>query len=149
MLGPAPAQMLVIQLIRQEVYKLCHFQCAPEHSVMVTHLILGVIFLAVFATTVANAGTLHTSMQKSVTSCIFLKRFTYRNHENLFADIKVVCAKDSVKITWRVSPELVPYAARLFLGNCMPSRLDVLPTGEGDAQFNYQFTDCKFKRMVI
>ncbi|XP_070774958.1 zona pellucida sperm-binding protein 3-like [Enoplosus armatus] len=85
---------------------------------MVTHLYLGVIIVAVFATTVANA------------------------------DIEVVCAKDSVRITWRISAELVPHAARLFLGNCMPSQLNVLPTGEGEAQFNYQFADCKFKRLM-
>ncbi|XP_044224924.1 zona pellucida glycoprotein 3f, tandem duplicate 2 [Thunnus albacares] len=84
---------------------------------MVTHLYLGVIILAVFATTVA-------------------------------ADIQVVCAKDAVRITWKISAELVPHAARLFLGNCMPSRLNALPTGEGEAQFNYQFADCKFKRRM-
>ncbi|XP_070830940.1 zona pellucida sperm-binding protein 3-like [Chaetodon trifascialis] len=85
---------------------------------MVTHLYLGVIILAVFAAAVANA------------------------------DIKVVCAKDSVKITWKISAELVPHAARLFLGSCMPSQLNVLPTGEGEAHFNYQFADCKFKRLM-
>ncbi|KAI3375290.1 hypothetical protein L3Q82_021791 [Scortum barcoo] len=85
---------------------------------MVSHLYLGVIILGAFATTVANT------------------------------DINVVCAKDSVKITWRISAELVPNAARLFLGNCMPSQLKVLPTGEGEAQFNYQFSYCKFKRLL-
>lgn len=55
--------MLIIQLIWQEVYKLCQFQCGLDHSVMVTHLYLGVTFLVtVFATTVAetvaNAGIL-------------------------------------------------------------------------------------------
>ncbi|XP_070701035.1 zona pellucida sperm-binding protein 3-like [Pempheris klunzingeri] len=85
---------------------------------MVTHRCLGVIILAVFATTVANAS------------------------------IKVVCAKDSVRITWRINAELVPHAARLFLGSCMPSKLDTLPTGEGEAHFDYQFDDCKFKRQV-
>ncbi|KAM7378843.1 hypothetical protein PAMP_004438 [Pampus punctatissimus] len=85
---------------------------------MVTHLYLGVIILAVFATTAAKP------------------------------DIQVACEKDSVRITWRISAELVPYAARHFLGNCMPSHLKVLPTGEGEAQFNYQFADCRFKRLM-
>ncbi|XP_041658468.1 zona pellucida glycoprotein 3f, tandem duplicate 2 [Cheilinus undulatus] len=85
---------------------------------MVTHFYLGVIFVAVFATTVANA------------------------------DISVICAKDSVRITWRISAELVPHAARLFLGSCMASRFRVLPTGEGEAQFNYKLNDCKFKKRM-
>ncbi|KAM6989366.1 zona pellucida glycoprotein 3f, tandem duplicate 2 isoform 2-T2 [Tautogolabrus adspersus] len=85
---------------------------------MVTHLYLGVILVAVFAATVANA------------------------------DINVVCAKDSVKITWRITAELVPHAARLFLGNCMASRLNILPNGEGEAQFNYKFVDCKFRKLM-
>ncbi|XP_028283705.1 uncharacterized protein LOC114450014 [Parambassis ranga] len=76
------------------------------------------VILAVFATSVANA------------------------------DITVDCAIDSVKVTWRISAELVPYAARLFLGSCMPSQLKVLPSGEGEAYFNYMFTACKFKRLV-
>ncbi|XP_040911278.1 zona pellucida glycoprotein 3f, tandem duplicate 2 [Toxotes jaculatrix] len=85
---------------------------------MVTHLYLGVIILAVFATSITNA------------------------------DIKVICAKDSVRITWRINAELVPYAARLFLGSCMPSQLNVMTTGEGEAQFNYKFADCKFKKLI-
>ncbi|KAM9349982.1 zona pellucida glycoprotein 3f, tandem duplicate 2 [Symphorus nematophorus] len=85
---------------------------------MMSHLYLCVIILAVFATTVADA------------------------------EINVVCEKDSVKITWKIGAELVPHAARLFLGSCMPSQLNVLPTGEGEAHFNYQFTDCKFKRRM-
>ncbi|XP_075954527.1 zona pellucida sperm-binding protein 3-like [Anarhichas minor] len=85
---------------------------------MGTHLYLGVIILAVFATTVANA------------------------------EIKVVCAKDSIKITWKINAELVPYAARLFLGTCMASGFNVLPSGEGEAEFNYGFADCKFKRQM-
>ncbi|XP_036939490.1 zona pellucida glycoprotein 3f, tandem duplicate 2 isoform X1 [Acanthopagrus latus] len=83
---------------------------------MMPQLYLGVLILAVFATAVANP------------------------------EINVVCEKDSVRITWRISAELVPHAARLFLGNCMPSRLNVLPSGEGEAHFNYKFADCKFKR---
>lgn len=76
--------------------------------------------------------------------------FIYRNWQcsNVFADVKVVCEKDSVRITWRISAELVPNASRLFLGSCMPSQLKVLPTGEGDAHFNYQLGDCKFKKQV-
>lgn len=45
----APTHMLTIQLIWQEVYKLCQHQCFLDHSVMLTHLYLGVIFLAVLA----------------------------------------------------------------------------------------------------
>lgn len=67
----------------------------------------------------------------------------------MFADIDVVCEKDSVNITWRINAELVPYAARLFLGNCMPSKLKILPTGEGEALFNYKLVDCKFRRRVM
>ncbi|XP_062273074.1 zona pellucida sperm-binding protein 3-like [Scomber scombrus] len=85
---------------------------------MVTHLYLGVIILAVFATTVANA------------------------------DIQVACAKDSVKIIWKIGADLVPNAARLFLGNCMASHLDVLPTGEGEVEFNSPFAECKFKKLL-
>ncbi|XP_042354434.1 zona pellucida glycoprotein 3f, tandem duplicate 2 isoform X2 [Plectropomus leopardus] len=85
---------------------------------MVTHLYLSVTILALFATTVANA------------------------------EIKVDCGKDSISIKWRINAELVPHAARLFLGSCMPSRLNVLPSGEGEAQFNYRFADCKFKRLM-
>ncbi|XP_029309677.1 uncharacterized protein LOC115022737 [Cottoperca gobio] len=65
-----------------------------------------------------------------------------------YADIKVVCGKGSIKITWKISAELVPHASRLFLGNCMASQLTVLPSGEGAAQFNYHYTDCKFKRVT-
>lgn len=50
--------MLIIQLIWQEVYKMCQFQVDLDLSVMVTQLCLAVIILAVFATTVANAGIL-------------------------------------------------------------------------------------------
>ncbi|XP_039999257.1 zona pellucida glycoprotein 3f, tandem duplicate 2 isoform X2 [Xiphias gladius] len=85
---------------------------------MVTQFYLGVLIWAVYTTTVANA------------------------------DIKVVCAKDSVMITWRISAEMVPHAARLFLGSCMPSHLNVMTTGEGEAQFNYQFAECKFKKLI-
>lgn len=82
---------------------------------------------------------------------MWLKCLMYRNwhYENWFAEINVVCEKDSVRITWRISAELVPHAARLFLGNCMPSRLNVLSSGEGEAHFNYKFADCKFKRGVM
>ncbi|XP_038574664.1 zona pellucida sperm-binding protein 3-like [Micropterus salmoides] len=85
---------------------------------MVTNLYLGVTIVAFFAAAIANA------------------------------DIQVVCAKGSVRITWRINAELVPYAVRLFLGNCMPSQLDVLSSGEGVAHFDYQFSDCKFKRQM-
>ncbi|XP_068594401.1 zona pellucida sperm-binding protein 3-like isoform X2 [Cebidichthys violaceus] len=85
---------------------------------MATHLYLGVIILAVFATTIANAV------------------------------IKVVCAKDLIRITWKIKAEMVPHAARLFLGTCMASDFDVLPSGEGEAEFIYGFNDCKFKRQM-
>lgn len=61
----------------------------------------------------------------------------------------MVCANNSVRVTWRVNAELVPYAARLFLGNCMASQWKVLPSGEGEAQFNYMFSECKFTKMVL
>lgn len=67
----------------------------------------------------------------------------------IFPDINVVCANNSVRVTWRVNPALVPYAARLFLGNCMASQWNVLPSGEGEAQFNYTFSECKFTKMVL
>ncbi|KAM3866149.1 zona pellucida sperm-binding protein 3-like [Diretmus argenteus] len=63
------------------------------------------------------------------------------------ADILVECLKDSVNITWTITPDVVP--ARLFLGNCMASQFSVLPTGERVATFNYKLDDCKFKREVI
>ncbi|XP_047445724.1 zona pellucida sperm-binding protein 3-like [Mugil cephalus] len=85
---------------------------------MVTHLYLGVIILSVFATTVANAA------------------------------IQVHCGEGSVAVTWRISAEFVPHAARHFLGNCKPSHLEVLPTGEGNVLFNYNFADCKFKKRI-
>lgn len=66
----------------------------------------------------------------------------------VFADINVVCEKHSVKITWTIAPELVPYAARFFLGNCMPSTLNVLPNKSGELYFEYNFDQCRFKRKV-
>lgn len=67
----------------------------------------------------------------------------------VFADINVVCERNLMKITWKIAPELVPYAARFFLGNCMASKLNYLPTGDGELSFNYNFAECKFKRLVI
>ncbi|XP_028987880.1 zona pellucida glycoprotein 3f, tandem duplicate 2 [Betta splendens] len=64
------------------------------------------------------------------------------------ADIEVACENNSVNITWRIGAELVPNAARFFLGSCMPSQLEIMPTGEGAVLFNYQFTECKFKRRI-
>lgn len=69
-------------------------------------------------------------------------------HKTLSADIKVVCGKDSVQITWRISAEFVPLAARFFLGNCIRSDLKVLPNGEAEALFDYKLVDCKFKKRV-
>ncbi|KAF1383353.1 hypothetical protein PFLUV_G00131040 [Perca fluviatilis] len=85
---------------------------------MVAQLFLGVVIMAVFATTDANTA------------------------------IKVVCEQDSIMITWRINAELVPHAARLFLGSCLPSKFNVLPSGEGEAEFNYKLVNCKFKRLV-
>uniref|UniRef100_A0A3Q2CI27 Zona pellucida glycoprotein 3f, tandem duplicate 2 n=1 Tax=Cyprinodon variegatus TaxID=28743 RepID=A0A3Q2CI27_CYPVA len=85
---------------------------------MITHFCLGVAFLAALATAVADPG------------------------------IKVVCAKDSVRVTWKVAPQFVPYAARFFLGSCMPSGWKVLPNGEGEATFNYKFYDCRFTKQL-
>lgn len=64
-------------------------------------------------------------------------------------DIKVVCARDSVKVKWRVSSPFVPYAARLFLGSCMPSKWQLLPSGDGEAFFDYKFSECKFTKQVM
>lgn len=66
----------------------------------------------------------------------------------MFADIQVSCAKDSLKITWKINAEFVPNAARHFLGSCRASRFNVLPTGQGELEFSYPFTDCKFRRLV-
>ncbi|XP_017276315.2 zona pellucida glycoprotein 3f, tandem duplicate 2 [Kryptolebias marmoratus] len=63
-------------------------------------------------------------------------------------DIKVMCEKDSIRVIWRVGPQFVPYAARFFLGSCMPSKWTVLPTGEGEARFNYRFSDCRFTKQI-
>ncbi|XP_062285137.1 uncharacterized protein LOC133990750 [Scomber scombrus] len=52
------------------------------------------------------------------------------------------------KITWKIGADLVPNAARLFLGNFMASRFNVLPTGEREVKFNYQFADCKFQGLI-
>ncbi|KAK2821954.1 hypothetical protein Q5P01_022019 [Channa striata] len=85
---------------------------------MVMQLYLGAIILAVYATTFA------------------------------YADIQVLCENNSVSVTWRISAEFVPYAARLFLGSCTPSQLNVMPTGEGEVLFNYPFADCRFKKLI-
>ncbi|KAK1898282.1 Zona pellucida sperm-binding protein 3 [Dissostichus eleginoides] len=85
---------------------------------MGTQLYLGVIVVMLFATTVANA------------------------------EIKVQCEKDSISITLTIPSRLRQYAARYFLGNCMPSRFNVLPSGEGKAEFNYKLADCNFKRLM-
>lgn len=66
----------------------------------------------------------------------------------MFADIELVCEVNVVKITWRIAPELVSYAARFFLGNCMASTLNVLPSDEGELYFEYSFDQCRFRRKV-
>ncbi|XP_072296564.1 zona pellucida sperm-binding protein 3-like [Eucyclogobius newberryi] len=70
------------------------------------------------------------------------------NTNCLFSDIKVSCLKNSVIITWRVPSDLVPYAARVFLGNCQSSKFDVLPTGEGEVRFHYPFAECRFRKQI-
>ncbi|XP_008332968.3 zona pellucida glycoprotein 3f, tandem duplicate 2 [Cynoglossus semilaevis] len=110
--------MLITELMRQEVYKVSFFQTASHCLVMVTHRYLGVVILAVFATTVTNA------------------------------EITVTCGKDSVKIRWEFGADWVPNASRLFLGSCRASQLNVLPTSQGEALFNYPFSACKFKKLM-
>lgn len=63
-------------------------------------------------------------------------------------DIKVTCLKDSVRITWRISPHLMPNATRFFLGNCKRSSFDTLPTGIGELHFDYKFAECRFKERL-
>ncbi|KAM9458821.1 zona pellucida sperm-binding protein 3-like [Salvelinus alpinus] len=63
-------------------------------------------------------------------------------------DFNVDCEKHSIKVTWKVSPELVENAARLFLGHCVPSTFSVLPTGEGMATFHYNLNGCAIKKRV-
>ncbi|XP_064782327.1 uncharacterized protein LOC135506849 [Oncorhynchus masou masou] len=63
-------------------------------------------------------------------------------------DFNVDCEKHSIKVTWKVSPELVEHAARLFLGHCVPSTFSVLPTGEGMATFHYNLNGCAIKKRV-
>lgn len=79
----------------------------------------------------------------------FVRAWLKLNLVLCFADINVECEKNSVKITWKIAPELVPYAARFFLGNCMASKLNYLTTGEGELYFSYKFAECKFIRLVI
>nr|XP_040027237.1 zona pellucida sperm-binding protein 3-like [Gasterosteus aculeatus aculeatus] len=64
------------------------------------------------------------------------------------SDIKVVCGKDFIRIKWKISAELVPKAARLFLGTCMATTLNVLPSGEGEVYFNQKLADCQFQRLI-
>ncbi|XP_061587452.1 uncharacterized protein LOC133452247 [Cololabis saira] len=85
---------------------------------MVTHLYLGVVIFAVFAVAVGQPA------------------------------IKVICSKDSISVKWRVGPQLVPYAARLFIGSCTPSEWRVLDSGEGEASFDYKFSECGFARKM-
>ncbi|KAM8851395.1 zona pellucida glycoprotein 3f, tandem duplicate 2 isoform 2-T4 [Spinachia spinachia] len=99
-------------------YKTGRFLQAQDDSVMATFLYLGVILLAAHATAIANS------------------------------DIKVDCGKDSVRIKWKISAELVPNAARLFLGTCMATTLNVLPSGEGEVYFNQKLAQCHFQRLL-
>ncbi|XP_077471756.1 zona pellucida sperm-binding protein 3-like [Stigmatopora argus] len=63
--------------------------------------------------------------------------------------ITIYCQKDFVNITWTISPELAPYAARLFLGNvCIRSSMNSLPNGDWELHFDYSFRDCKFKKKI-
>uniref|UniRef100_A0A8C7YF16 Zona pellucida glycoprotein 3f, tandem duplicate 2 n=1 Tax=Oryzias sinensis TaxID=183150 RepID=A0A8C7YF16_9TELE len=102
----------------REYYKIHSFQSVLNQLVMGTCLYLGAVILAVFIAAGAEP------------------------------DIKVVCARDSVKVKWRVSSPFVPYAARLFLGSCMPSKWQLLPSGDGEAFFDYKFSECKFTKQI-
>lgn len=53
-----------------------------------------------------------------------------------------------MKIRWEFGADWVPNASRLFLGSCRASQLNVLPTSQGEALFNYPFSACKFKKLV-
>ncbi|XP_038859168.1 uncharacterized protein LOC120055372 [Salvelinus namaycush] len=70
------------------------------------------------------------------------------NSETQIPNFNVDCEKHSIKVTWKVSPELVENAARLFLGHCVPSTFSVLPTGEGMATFHYNLNGCAIKKRV-
>lgn len=125
--------------------------CVWDPLVMVIHFCLGFVVLAVLATAVADPGIclIHLyGCTAAVCAFFFFFLWSWNNSGPLSADIKVVCAKDSMRVTWRVAPQFVPYAARFFLGSCMPSLWKVLPTGEGEAHFNYKFYDCKFTKRV-
>lgn len=63
-------------------------------------------------------------------------------------DINVTCLKDSVSIIWRIRADLVPHAARFFLGNCKYSDFHVLASGVGELLFDYRLDGCKFKRQI-
>lgn len=80
---------------------------------------------------------------------VFFVLFFFRSFDICFADINITCLKDSVIVTWNITSDLVPYANRLFLGSCMPSKLQVFPTGNGEAQFNYPLSRCKFVKRVM
>lgn len=67
----------------------------------------------------------------------------------VFAAINVVCKPNLVEVTWTITPELVPYAARFFLGSCMPTRLNILPNQSGELYFKHSFDECKFIRKVM
>lgn len=72
----------------------------------------------------------------------------FRSGDISFADIDIVCLKDSVSVTWNITADLVPYAGRLFLGSCEATKHKVLPAGDGVVQFNYPLTSCKFVKEV-
>ncbi|XP_061695291.1 zona pellucida glycoprotein 3f, tandem duplicate 2 [Syngnathoides biaculeatus] len=93
---------------------------------MPLHFCLGVILLAVF-----------------VTADVVLDD-DYNEDEA----IQINCLKQSVNITWRISPELAPYSNRLFLGNCIRSSMVGLPSGDWQLHFDYKFRDCKFKKKL-
>ncbi|XP_061550343.1 zona pellucida glycoprotein 3f, tandem duplicate 2 [Phycodurus eques] len=90
---------------------------------MLLRLCFGVILLAVFATADENDDAEDDA-------------------------IKIDCLKQSVNITWRITPELAPYSNRLFLGNCIRSSMIGLPTGDWELRFDYKFRDCKFKKKL-
>ncbi|XP_065133204.1 zona pellucida glycoprotein 3f, tandem duplicate 2 [Paramisgurnus dabryanus] len=63
-------------------------------------------------------------------------------------DIQIVCTEKSVHITWKVNKSMTGNPARLLLGNCFPTRFSNTSTGEAEAEFIFQFSDCGFKQMA-
>lgn len=63
-------------------------------------------------------------------------------------DIQIKCKERSVHIKWKVNKSMSGNPARLLLGNCFPLSFTNTSTGDAEAEFIYQLSDCDFKRMV-